>query len=144
MDHCRAQEYSRIQREVYIHKNPPSTASALFSAGNKKSHASCTFCHGSHITAECQVVTSLPERRNILRKQGRCFLCLRRGNHLAKDCDADIKCSVCKRRHHVALYEQKYGNLKPKVDAQPQKSVTPVEKTTSDTDSATSNCNCSF
>ena len=37
------------KRSVY--KNPPSTASALFSARNKKSHASCTFCHGSHITA---------------------------------------------------------------------------------------------
>ena len=36
---------------------------------------------------------------------------------------------------------QKYGNLKLKVDAQPPKSVTPVEKTTNDTDSATSNCN---
>ena len=63
---------------------------------------------------------------------------------MAKDCDADIKCFVCKRRHHVALCEQKYGNLKPKVDAQPRKSVTPVEKTTSDTDSATSNCNCGY
>ena len=131
------------KRSIYI-KNTPSTASALFSAGNKKSHASCTFCHGAHTTAECQVVTSLPERRNIFRKQGRCFLCLKRGSHLAKDCDADIKCFVCKRRHHVALCEQKYENLKPKVDAQPQKSVTPVEKTTSDTDSATSNCNCRY
>ena len=65
---------------------------------------------------------------------------------MAKDCDADIKCFVCKRRHHVASCEQKYGNLKPKVDAQPRKSVTPVEKATSDTDStsATSNCNCGY
>ena len=63
---------------------------------------------------------------------------------MAKDCDADIKCFVCKRRHHVALCEQKYGNLKSKVDAQPQKSLTPVEKTISDTDSATSNCNCGY
>ena len=29
-------------------------------------------------------------------------------------------------------------------DAQPHKSVTPVEKTTSDTDSAISNCNCGY
>ena len=34
--------------------------------------------------------------------------------------------------------------MKSKVDAQPQKSVTPVEKTTSDTDSATSNCNYGY
>ena len=60
---------------------------------------------------------------------------------MAKDSDVDIRCFVCKRRHYVALCEQKYGNLKPRVDAQPQKSVTPVEKTTSDADSATSNCN---
>ena len=55
------------KRSVY--KNPPSTASAIFSVGSKKSHASCTFCCGSHTTAECHIVTSLLERRNILRKQ---------------------------------------------------------------------------
>ena len=35
-------------------------------------------------------------------------------------------------------------NFKPKVDTQPEKSVTPVNKITSNTDSATSNCNCGY
>ena len=112
------------ERSLYINKNAPSTASALFSAGNKKSHASCTFCRASHTTTKCQVVTALTERGHILLKHGRCFLCLRGGSHLAKTCDADIKCFI----------------WELKVDAKSLKSVTQAEKATSDADGANSNC----
>ena len=70
-----------------------------------KTKPKCTFCQGDHGTVDCRIVTSVQERRNILRKSGRCFLCLRRAGHLAKDCDASIKCFACKGRHHVALCE---------------------------------------
>lgn len=70
-----------------------------------KNKPKCTFCQGEHGTVDCRVVTSVQERRNILRKSGRCFLCIRRAGHLAKDCDASIKCFACKGRHHVALCE---------------------------------------
>ena len=82
-----------------------------------KTKPKCTFCQGDHGTVDCRIVTSVQERRNILRKSGRCFLCLRRAGHLAKDCDASIKCFACKGRHHVALCEGRkpgeyYGGIK--------------------------------
>ena len=60
-----------------------STASALLS-GNR-GELNCLFCKGNHRASECQVVTNIDERREILKKQGRCFNCLRRGGHLARN-----------------------------------------------------------
>ena len=54
-----------------------STASALL-RGNRK-ELNCLFCKRNHRASECQVVTNIDERREILKKQERCFNCLRRG-----------------------------------------------------------------
>ena len=61
------------------------------------------FCKGNHRASECQVVTNIDERREILKKQGRCFNCLRRGGHLARNCDTKIQCFKCSGRHHLAV-----------------------------------------
>ena len=82
-------------------KKPYTTGSTLLS-GNR-AEFNCLFCKGNHRAAECRVVTSIDQRRDILRKQGRCFICLRRGGHLARNCDSKIQCFVCKGRHHVAV-----------------------------------------
>ena len=97
------------KKPVY-NRTAPSTASALLSSSNRKSY-SCTFCGGSHSTAECNVVTDIQERKNILKRQGRCFLCLRRGGHLAKNCSSNIKCFNCNLNHHVALCHKKYSGI---------------------------------
>ena len=47
------------------------------------------------------------ERRNILKREGRCYLCLRKGGHLARKCQSSIKCFTCKGHHHVALCENR-------------------------------------
>ena len=61
-------------------KKPYTTGSALLS-GNR-AEFNCLFCKGNHRAAECRVVTNIDQRRAILRKQGRCFICLRRGRTL--------------------------------------------------------------
>ena len=58
----------------------PQTSAALL-GGN--SAPDCNFCRGKQPFFDCHVVTNLQERKNILRKTGRCFLCLRRGSTLA-------------------------------------------------------------
>ena len=78
-----------------------STASALLS-GNR-GELNCLFCKGNHRASECQVVTNIDERREILKKQARCFNCLRRGGHLARNCDTKIQCFKCSGRHHLAV-----------------------------------------
>ena len=45
----------------------------------------------------------MEDRKAILMKQGRCFICLRRGSHLAHNCDSKIRCLGCGGRHHWAV-----------------------------------------
>ena len=78
----------------------PQTSAALL-GGN--SAPDCTFCRGKHPSFDCHVVTNLQERKNILRKTGRCFLCLRRGSHISRDCKTSVKCHICNGHRHVSL-----------------------------------------
>lgn len=48
-------------------------------------------------------MTNMEDRKAILMKQGRCFICLRRGSHLACNCDSKIQCLECGNRHHLAV-----------------------------------------
>ena len=72
-----------------------------------RSKATCTFCKGAHATSECHIVTDVCERRNIIKREGHCFLCLRKGGHLARECQSSFNCFTCKGRHHVALCENR-------------------------------------
>ena len=45
----------------------------------------CTYCKENHTSASCTVVTQISARKQILRKKGKCFVCLRTG-HLAANC----------------------------------------------------------
>lgn len=80
----------------------------------------CCFCQQNHPSQECQSVTDLETRRSSLRKNGRCFVCLRRG-HISRTCNSKIKCQKCKGRHHAAVYPE---NSSPAVD-RPNQSVVP-------------------
>ena len=48
------------------------------------------------------MVTSVAERKAILRKHGTCFACLRPG-HLAVHCPSKMKCYHCSRHHHPSI-----------------------------------------
>ena len=63
----------------------------------------CLFCKGAHRASDCRVVTNVDQRKDILKKQGRCFICLRRGGHMARNCDSKIQCFGCQGRHHLAV-----------------------------------------
>ena len=61
------------------------------------------FCHKfSHKTQYCRTVTNISARKNILRKEKRCFLCLKPG-HLIKDCYAKMRCIKCQNKHHISI-----------------------------------------
>ena len=66
------------------------TADALTAVNTGKTN--CTFCKGNHNKVECHVVTDVQERKKILRNTGHRFLCLCKAGHLARECDACIKC----------------------------------------------------
>ena len=48
-------------------------------------------------------VVILPEdRKCVLQRTGRCFVCLRRG-HVSRACTSSIRCPKCGGRHHVSI-----------------------------------------
>ena len=49
-------------------------------------------------------------RKNLLRAQGRCFLCLKR-SHLSRDCTSSIKCAKCSRQNHLSICDSDFSNI---------------------------------
>lgn len=66
----------------------------------------CCFCRQGHSSQDCRTITGVESRREVLRKTGRCFICLGRG-HVSRNCRSRIKCLTCKGRHHVAICPNK-------------------------------------
>lgn len=93
------------RRNVKPPKSDLPSTSAFFSGNEPASTSSCTVCKQRHPTASCHVVTNRAVRRECLKKQGRCFICLRK-SHLAKNCPSKITSFKCSRRHHVSLCER--------------------------------------
>ena len=59
------------------------------------SQPECSYCRQGHSSSSCTVVTDVMQRKNILKKAGRCFMCLKR-HHLSRDCRSPNRCACCK------------------------------------------------
>ena len=73
---------------------------------NRNNGRVCAFCNEKHKHQHCKNVTSIEERKNKIKRNGMCFLCLRKG-HTARDCKETYSCFKCKNRHHVAICDKK-------------------------------------
>ena len=60
-------------------------------------------------SASCEKVTSIQARKEMLKKEGRCFLCLASG-HRVSQCNPNKKCRRCQRRHHQSICEAAVNN----------------------------------
>ena len=90
---------STRQASRSLNKDVP-TATTLIS-----SHTNilkCSYCRQPHSSSTCQMVTDPAERKQILKKKGRCFICLRKF-HTSHECRSSLKCSSCRGRHHVSI-----------------------------------------
>ena len=47
-------------------------------------------------------MTDINARKEVLRKSGRCYICLRK-HHISRDCRSSGSCSKCRGRHHVTI-----------------------------------------
>ena len=81
------------------HTRDQHTAATLISVS---SDTSCCYCRQPHPSATCETVTQVDARKQILRRSGRCFVCLRRG-HIGRECRSRSKCSKCGGRHHHSI-----------------------------------------
>ncbi|XP_044172645.1 uncharacterized protein LOC114972132 [Acropora millepora] len=89
-------------------KRPSSSKTSLPTAGTffgatsntQSTVPKCVYCTERHFSASCRKVTDINARKDILRRDKRCFMCLRKG-HLVDQCDKS--CRNCKRRHHQSI-----------------------------------------
>ena len=76
-----ARESSELKSHVnkpssakFRQKQDHSTANSLFTSDYKPR---CVYCHAEHYSASCTDVPQAKDRKEILRKTGRCFVCLK-------------------------------------------------------------------
>ncbi|XP_065895895.1 uncharacterized protein [Dysidea avara] len=88
----------------------------------------CVYCGEAHYSASCKKVVSVKDRKEVLIRMGRCFVCLK-SSHRVRDCESHRNCRYCHRRHHQSLCEPQTTNQHDHNVEQ----VTPVEDTTANT-----------
>ena len=102
----KAQENCNLDKVTsdFSRKREPYTTSGLFTyTRNKK--GSCLYCSGDRFSSRCHKETNCQARKAILRRHGRCFICLDNG-HIAKNCTSEYVCKKCKRgKHHISICE---------------------------------------
>ncbi len=108
------------QTRKYMYTKEPHTTAALMTTA---SNPFCCFCNQSHPSDKCRVITQVEARKQIVRKSGRCFVCLKRG-HIGRECRARLRCSKCSGKHHIAICSatkerQGSGGLPPKTPVKP-------------------------
>ncbi len=79
-------------------------SNSVLNSGN----VSCVYCGQGHMSNSCAAVVDVATRKEILRRAGRCYTCLRK-HHLSKDCRSNLTCKKCRGRHHVTICTRRTG-----------------------------------
>ena len=66
-------------------KGPPSTSAMMAAGSDRNQKPTCVYCGQHHSSVQCTVVTNVQKCKEILKKSGRCFICIRK-NHLSGNC----------------------------------------------------------
>ena len=86
--------------------------SLLFGAGTGSKRAGpqprrppCPLCGEDHGLAKCAKFQALTptERKNILMKERRCYLCFQQGHNVGR-CRVSYLCALCQKRHHTMIH----------------------------------------
>ena len=107
--------------------NPPKktqvpTASALLTRDNISRERWCAHCKEEHYSASCETITSVTAQREVLKKEGRCFICLNKGRR-ATQCRSTKRCHNCGQCHHQSLCESSSTALKSGVVPESQQAT---------------------
>ena len=85
------------------------TANALLT--EKANDKTCVYFLHKHEPADCKKVKSSHERKSVLRKYAKCFICLMSG-HRAYECRYNAFCKHCNGKHHASFCDKpKQGGL---------------------------------
>ena len=106
----------------------PGTANSLFARSGDGSGIRCAFCNGEHYSSACEEVKEIQKRKNIFRRDKRCFLCLSVG-HRANQCTRKKKCRVCDRTdHHQSVCEMSSNQSRSETPAAPTSAKTKEDR----------------
>ena len=102
----------------------PGTANSLLARSGDGSGIRRAFCNGEHYSSACEEVKEIQKRKNILRRDERCCLCLAVG-HRANQCTRKKKCRVCDRTdHHQSVCEMSSNQSRSETPAAPTNAKT--------------------
>ena len=91
-------------------KRDPGTTFSLFN-GNANG-PTCTYCKGKHPSKDCKTVIDVLARKDLLKKYGRCFVCLRK-DHISRNCPSKSKCHKCNGKHHESICQSNLTAVPP-------------------------------
>ena len=80
----------------------PTAATLVASDPPSNAIVTCVFCDRKHQSVSCTQVIDVSARKEILRRAGRCYICLKK-HHLSKDCRSNMRCGDCRGRHHITI-----------------------------------------
>ena len=104
----------------------PPTAAALMAGDHTSRRIRCAYCKEKHYSASCVKFSTPEARREILTREGRCFLCLGTGHHVSQ-CSSVRRCHKCNRHHHQSICSA------PTLREEPVPPPTDIETTQSST-----------
>ena len=68
----------------------------------------CVYCNGENYSASCETIADSKQQKHILRKSGRCFVCLKT-NRMLGNCVSTRNCRHCNNRHHQIICDRTYN-----------------------------------
>ena len=111
-----------------MNETPNSSLNLSFEHSSDGSAIRCAFCNGEHYSSACEEVKEIQKRKNILRRDKRCFLCLSVG-HRANQCTRKKKCRVCDRTdHHQSVCEMSSNQSRSETPAAPTNAKTKEDR----------------
>ena len=99
-----ARERANTVNPSNLKKPPRENPTAVSLVASNPETLSCCYCRQPHPTKGCTNVVQVGARKEILRKSGRCYVCLKRG-HVSRVCRSRWKCEICNGRHHSTICE---------------------------------------
>ena len=94
----------------YTTRETPATAGAFFVDSKTATIPTCVYCSGKHFSASCETVIEIGARKEILKREKRCFVCLKRGHH-HDQCERN--CRKSKQRHHQSICQARKQSNPP-------------------------------
>ena len=91
------------------------TAAGLIANGQPSvNKIQCVYCSDNHFSASCPKISEVQARLEILKRDRRCFVCLKKG-HRSSQCSNQRGCRRCNGRHHQSICNQLIPKINPDV-----------------------------